>query len=102
MKIYTGKTVEEVLATVCEEQGVTEDKLIYIVSDKKKALVHSWRVKESTLLIISALGGSLGMYITMKTIRHKTKKKKFMVGIPLIFILQALIIGAVLYLKNPW
>ena len=46
------------------------------VSDKKKALVHSWRVKESTLLIISALGGSLGMYITMKTIRHKTKKKK--------------------------
>ncbi len=72
------------------------------VSDKKKALVHSWRVKESTLLIISALGGSLGMYITMKTIRHKTKKKKFMVGIPLIFILQALIIGAVLYLKNPW
>ncbi len=72
------------------------------VSDKKKALVHSWRVKESTLLIISALGGSLGMYITMKTIRHKTKKKKFMVGIPLVFILQALIIGAVLYLKNPW
>lgn len=72
------------------------------VSDKKKALVHSWRVKESTLLIISALGGSLGMYITMKTIRHKTKKKKFMVGIPLIFILQAFIIGAVLYLKNPW
>lgn len=72
------------------------------VSDKKKALVHSWRVKESTLLTISALGGSLGMYITMKTIRHKTKKKKFMVGIPLIFILQALIIGAVLYLKNPW
>ena len=69
------------------------------VSDKKKALVHSWRVKESTLLIISALGGSLGMYITMKTIRHKTKKKKFMVGIPLIFILQALIIGAVLYYK---
>ena len=49
------------------------------VSDKKKALVHSWRVKESTLLIISALGGSLGMYITMKTIQHKTKKKKFMV-----------------------
>ena len=38
MKIYTGKTVEEVLATVCEEQGVTEDKLIYIVSDKKKGL----------------------------------------------------------------
>lgn len=72
------------------------------VSDKKKALVHSWRVKESTLLIISALGGSLGMYITMKTIRHKTKKKKFMVGIPLIFILQVLIIGAVLYIKKPW
>ena len=29
MKIYTGKTVEEVLATVCEEQGVTEDKIYW-------------------------------------------------------------------------
>lgn len=71
------------------------------VSDKKKAVVHSWRVKESTLLIISAIGGSLGMYITMKKVRHKTKKKKFMIGIPLIFIIQILIICAVMYIK-PW
>ena len=71
------------------------------VYDKKKAVVHSWRVKESTLLIISAIGGSLGMYITMKTVRHKTKKKRFMIGIPLIFILQVLLICAVMYIK-PW
>lgn len=31
------------------------------------------------------------MYITMQIIRHKTKKLKFMLGIPLIIVLQFLI-----------
>lgn len=56
--------------------------------DKHCAIKKKWRVKESTLLIISALGGSVGMYITMQTIRHKTKHPKFMVGIPVIIIVQ--------------
>lgn len=49
------------------------------------------RVRESVLLLISALGGSIFMYFTMKLIRHKTKHKKFMVGIPLIIIFQILV-----------
>ena len=47
-----------------------------------------WRVRESTLLIVSALGGSIAMLLTMLLIRHKTRKPKFMLGIPLIIILQ--------------
>lgn len=50
------------------------------------------RVPEATLLIISALGGSLCMFATMLLIRHKTKHAKFMIGIPLIMLLQAGII----------
>jgi uncharacterized membrane protein YsdA (DUF1294 family) len=47
------------------------------------------RTRERTLLLLSALGGSVAMYATMQIIRHKTKHVKFMVGIPVIIIVQA-------------
>lgn len=57
------------------------------------------RTREASLLILSALGGSVAMLITMLIIRHKTKHVKFMLGIPLIIILQAaLAIGAFMLL----
>ena len=69
--------------------------VIITVYDKKAAKIGKRRIRESTLLLLSALGGSLAMYITMKKIRHKTKYKKFMIGIPVIMILQA---GVIAYL----
>ncbi len=64
--------------------------LVITVYDKvisKKA--GKRRVPEATLLLISVLGGSVSMYATMLFIRHKTKHKKFMIGIPVIMALQA-------------
>ncbi len=46
------------------------------------------RTPEITLLLLSALGGSVAMLLTMFLIRHKTKHAKFMIGIPLIILLQ--------------
>ena len=68
------------------------------ISDKQKAKKGKWRIKESTLLIVSALGGSVAMYITMKKIRHKTQHNKFMIGIPAIMVAQVLLIIGILYL----
>lgn len=65
--------------------------VIVTIYDKLCAVKRRWRVKESTLLILSALGGSISMYITMLLIRHKTRHIKFMLGIPLILIFQLLI-----------
>ncbi len=56
------------------------------------------RTRESTLLLLSALGGSVAMLLTMYFIRHKTQHKKFMVGIPLIIIVQLLAILGISYL----
>jgi len=56
--------------------------VILTVHDKRAARQHKWRVRESTLLLIAALGGSVAMLVTMRVIRHKTKKAKFMAGIP--------------------
>ncbi len=60
--------------------------------DKYSAIKNRWRVRESTLLIISALGGSIGMYVTMQFIRHKTRHLKFMLGIPVILIIQVILV----------
>lgn len=71
--------------------------IITCIYDKKisKKNKVELRVPEKILLILSALGGSVAMLITMLLIRHKTKHFKFMVGIPVIIILQvALIAGA--------
>ena len=65
--------------------------IIVCIYDKKisKKNKVELRVPEKNLLILSALGGSVAMFVTMLLIRHKTKHVKFMLGIPLIIILQA-------------
>ena len=50
--------------------------------DKSKSKSNSRRIPERTLLIISALGGSLGAMLAMHFIRHKTQHAKFKYGIP--------------------
>ena len=64
---------------------------IYDKKISKKGRVEL-RISEKSLLILSALGGSVAMFVTMLLIRHKTKHVKFMLGIPIIMVLQAIII----------
>ena len=56
------------------------------------------RTRHSTLLLLSALGGSVAMLLTMFAIRHKTKHSKFMVGIPLIIFAQIALVALILFL----
>lgn len=66
--------------------NVSEFYLMY--ADKNKAIKGLWRIPEKTLLLVSAVGGSLGGVFGMYVFRHKTKKSKFVIGIPLILVLQ--------------
>ena len=68
---------------------------VYDKIASKKLPEH--RTRESSLLIISALGGSLVMLLTMHLIRHKTKHLKFMIGIPVIILLQVLTVLILLH-----
>ena len=61
------------------------------IKDKYAAKKGYWRIKESTLLGFCLLGASIGVYLCMKLIRHKTKHKKFMIGIPIIIMFQLII-----------
>lgn len=60
--------------------------------DKRKAIKNKWRVPEKSLFLSAILGGGIGLYMGFKTFRHKTLHKRFMIGVPLIVILQLLII----------
>lgn len=62
------------------------------VYDKVAAMRGMRRIRERTLLLLAATGGSVAIYVTMKLIRHKTLHKKFMLGIPTIFVLQILLL----------
>jgi len=63
--------------------------VIAAVADKIKARRGERRVPENTLMLLAALGGSAAMLVTMLLIRHKTRHIRFMLGIPIIMILQA-------------
>ena len=57
--------------------------------DKRAAIRQNWRVRERTLLLYAVAGGSAGLYLGMKTFRHKTKHLKFTVLVPLLLLLQS-------------
>ena len=67
---------------------------LVMTADKLFAKANAWRVPERTLLGVAAMGGSIGVWLAMYIVRHKTKHMKFVIGVPLILALQ---IGFVLY-----
>ena len=63
---------------------------LLMLVDKWKAKKNRWRIRESTLLIVAALGGSVGSLAGMYLFRHKTLHLKFTLGIPLILAAQCI------------
>ena len=64
--------------------------LVYGV-DKKKAKNKEWRIPESTLILLSIIGGALGGLMAMVIFKHKLSKKIFYIGIPIIIIINKII-----------
>ena len=59
--------------------------------DKQKAIRNQWRIPEKTLFLISAIGGSIGTFLGMYLFHHKTKHWYFVVGMPAIMVIHAVI-----------
>ena len=56
--------------------------------DKSRARKHAWRIPEKTLFFLAIIGGSVGAIAGMYFFRHKTRHWYFVIGMPLILILQ--------------
>ncbi|WP_409346320.1 DUF1294 domain-containing protein [Paenibacillus sp. MBLB4367] len=57
--------------------------------DKGQAARRRRRVPEKRLFGFAAAGGALGCMIAMRTFRHKTKHKSFVLGMPALLALNA-------------
>lgn len=64
-------------------------------ADKARAVKGRWRISESALILAALLGGSIGALAGMRIFHHKTRHRKFTVGIPVILVFQ--IVFMVLY-----
>lgn len=69
-------------------------------ADKFKASHQKWRIRESTLFLCAALGGSVGALLGMHHFHHKTRKPAFAAGIPAILLVQVIL--AILFLFHHW
>ncbi len=58
------------------------------VWDKHCARRGRWRTPEKTLFSVALLGGALAMLVTMRVVRHKTRHRRFMWGLPLVVLAQ--------------
>lgn len=68
--------------------------------DKRKAEKGRWRIPEKTLFLITALGGGIGTTIGMYVFRHKTQKLQFVLGFPVITVLEIIAFVYFGFVKN--
>ena len=68
--------------------------------DKLKARKRGFRIPEATLFLVALMGGSVGSLLGMYLFRHKTRHRKFTIGMPLILLLQIALIAFLLF--GPW
>ncbi len=65
--------------------------------DKRRAERGAWRIPERTLFLPAILGGSPGAILGMQVFRHKTRHRQFMIGMPLILLVQLVIVGLLIW-----
>ena len=65
--------------------------------DKQLAIHHKNRVPEKVLFLIAIIGGSFGSIFGMYAFRHKTKHVSFVIGMPVILIIQLVLVYFVIH-----
>lgn len=56
--------------------------IVLMWHDKIQSKRKGNRIPEKTLLFFALFGGALGSYIGMLSVRHKTNKPEFTIGVP--------------------
>ncbi len=67
--------------------------------DKRRAVRHTWRIRERTLLLTALAGGGAGALAAMLLFHHKIRKAKFILVVPLLTLIH-LALAAVVFLQT--
>lgn len=60
--------------------------VLFFLDKRKATLNQKFRIPESTFFLVSLCGGGLGTYVGMLLHRHKTKHRKFRIGLFLLLV----------------
>ncbi len=70
-------------------------------ADKQRAIKNKWRTPEYKLWRIGLIAAT-GSYLGMRVFHHKTKHKRFMIGMPILSIIQIAILIFLILLTRNW
>ena len=66
---------------------------ILALSDKNRAIRKKHRISERTLIMSAVFGGGVGLLLGFLLSNHKTRKKKFMIGVPFIIVVHFIVVA---------
>ena len=72
--------------------GINLLALILMGADKSRSRCGKWRISEKVLFLVAVLGGCPGAIVGMYLFRHKTKHLRFVLGLPIVLLLQLCLI----------
>ncbi len=75
---------------------------VQFAADKDKAKRKEIRISENRLMLLCAIGGAAGGMLGMMTARHKTQKRKFAIGVPVLMVIQICLYCFVLGFMGFW
>ncbi len=64
--------------------------------DKRWAIRGQWRLAEKWFFRLTTIGGGFGIFLGCLLFHHKIRNRVFMIGIPVVFLLEAGL-GVLLY-----
>ena len=64
---------------------------LIMIADKFRAKNKMHRIPEAVLMGIAGIGGSVGAFVAMHLVRHKTRHPKFAIGLPVMMVIHGIL-----------
>jgi len=87
-------SADMLLLITCYAIGINLAGFLIFSLDKHRARNGMWRISESNLLALAIFGGTIGVIVAQRTLRHKTRKEPFRTFLLLIVAVQIILLLA--------
>ncbi len=104
MRIFSNRIVNLIFFVLVAGFFVTINIVTFCMfgADKGKAKNNKSRISEKKLMKMCFFGGAIGGFMGMLGFRHKTKKAKFFIIVPVLFIIQVILQSFVVGFLGFW